>query len=88
MPSFDTPQTGSTRSISVSGTIAPRATLHTQLVYVISGTPSRTAHTFYRVVNFVNTSSLASFQSGTYAIAIVPKIESTQTATPTVTWSY
>ncbi|OPJ58358.1 hypothetical protein [Clostridium oryzae] len=87
--SFDTPQTGSVYNIQVTGTVGQYATLGARVTVNVTGTPARSASTFYRVIPFDNsTSSVVNWFHGTYGIAIVPKLEGTQTATSTIQWEY
>ncbi|WP_426351232.1 hypothetical protein ACPWSR_08390 [Alloiococcus sp. CFN-8] len=87
---FDTPQSGSSRVIVVTGTVAANTTgyLFIDLDVTNAVTPTRD-RSFYRVVVYDNSASSTPLAvSATYAMAIVPKVFGSDTVSVSGAWSY
>ena len=88
--SFDTPQSGSSRVVDVTGTVAANTTgyLYIDLAVTNAVTITRNRN-FYRVLVYDNSaSSTVLAVNSSYTLAIVPKIFGSDTASVSFGWSY
>lgn len=87
---FDTPQSATSYYVETTGTVAARSTAHVQIILAV--TTSSTSYTkngtYYREIDFTNALYTPTTMSGTYGIAIVPKLLPSDTVAVTQAWSY
>jgi hypothetical protein len=87
---FDTPQSATPYYVQTIGTVAARSTAHVQIILAVTtaSTSYTRNDTFYREVNLTNNLFTPALTSGTYGIAIVPKLLPSDTVVVTPVWSY
>ena len=88
--SFNTPKSSSAYDVQTTGTVAANSTAHVTIRLTVTNTS--TAHprndSFYREVDFTNSTFTPQAFHGTYSIAIVPKLYGTDTVQVTAYNSY
>ena len=87
---FDSPKSGTAYEVETTGTVAAHSLAHVMITLDVTNTSilHPRANSFYRVVDFDNTTFTDTAIGGTYAIAIVPKLYGTDTVQASASWSY
>ena len=88
--SFDSPQSSTFYNVQTTGTVAAHSTAHVMILLDVTNTSVAhpRSNSYYREVDFANTTFTDTAFHGTYALAIVPKLYGTDTVQATAAWSY
>ena len=86
---FDSPKSSTSYNVQTTGTVSAHSLAHVMITLAVTNTGTHVrSDSFYREVDFDNTTFTDTAFHGTYAFAIVPKLYGTDTVQASASWSY
>lgn len=88
--SFGSPKTSTAYNVQATGTVAANSIAHVMITLAVTNTSVThpRSDSFYREADLSNTTFTDTAFSGTFAIAITPKLFGTDTVQASASWSY